>query len=63
MLQLLWETISLDATSSPVPMTSGFPQGSILDPMLYVISLADAVRSSQIATIAMIQRYVFKEIT
>ena len=55
--------LSLDATSRPVPITLGFPQGSILDPMLYVNSLPDTVRSSQMATFAMIRRYVFKECT
>ena len=70
----LFGKLSFDATSSPVPrendhfllpvpMTSGFPQGSILDPMLNVNSLPDTVRSSQIAAFAMIQRYVSKEIT
>lgn len=56
--------LSLDATSSPVPMTSGVPQGSILNTMFYVNSLPDTVRSSWIDTFAMvIQRYVFKEVT
>ena len=45
----------LGATSSPLPVTSGVPQGSILGPilfLLYVKSLPDVVRSSQIAAFA-----------
>ena len=56
---------TLGATSSPLPVSSGVPQGSILGPMLfllYVNSLSDAVRSSQIAAFAD-DTEVFKEIT
>ena len=56
---------TLGATSSPLPVSSGVPQGSILGPMLfllYVNSLPDAVRSSQIAAFADDTK-VFKEIT
>ena len=55
----------LGATSSPLPVTSGVPQGSIIGPMLfllYVNSLPDAVRSSQIAAFADDTK-IFKEIT
>ena len=56
----------LGATSSPLlTVTSGVPQESILGPMLfllYVNSLPDAVRSSQIAAFADDTK-IFKEIT
>ena len=55
----------LGATSSPLPVASGVPQGSILGPMLfllYVNSLPNAVRSSQIAAFADDTK-IFKEIT
>ena len=55
----------LGATSSPLPVTSGLPQGSILGAMLfllYVNSLPDAVRSSQIAAFADDTK-ILKEIT
>ena len=51
--------------SSPLPATSGVPQGSILGAMLfllYVNSLPDVVRSSQIAAFADDTK-VFKDIT
>ena len=53
------------ATSSPLPVTSGVPHGSILGPMffsLYPNSLPDVVRSSQIAAFADGAK-IFKEIT
>ena len=53
------------AISSPLPATSGVPQGSILGAMLfllYVNSLPDVVRSSQIAAFADDTK-VFKDIT
>ena len=56
---------SLGATSSPLPVTSGVPHGSILGPMLfrlYLNSLPDVVRSSQIAAFANDAK-IFKEIT
>ena len=56
---------SLGATSSPLPVTSGVPHGSILGPILfclYVTSLPDVVRSSQIAAFADDAK-IFKEIT
>ena len=56
---------TLGATSSPLPVSSGVPQGSILGPMLfllYVDSLPDAVRSSHIAAFVDDTK-VFKEIT
>ena len=55
----------LGATSSPLPVTSGVPQQSIIGPMLfllYVNSLPDAVRSSQIAAFVDDTK-IFKEIT
>ena len=55
----------MGATSSALPVTSGVSQGSILGPMLfllYVNSLPDAVRSSQIASFAD-DRKIFKEMT
>ena len=55
----------LGATSSPLPVTSGVPQGSILGPimfLLYVKSLPDVVRSGQIAAFADDTK-VFNEIT
>ena len=55
----------LGATSSALPVTSGVPQGSILGPMLfllYVNSLPDAVRSSQITSFADDTK-IFKEMT
>ena len=55
----------MGATSSPLPVTSGVPQGSILGPIvfrLFVKSLPDVVRSSQIAAFADDTK-VFNEIT
>ena len=55
----------LGATSSALPVTSGVSQGSILGPMLfllYVNSLPDAVRSSQITPFADDTK-IFKEMT
>ena len=63
--QTVSRVTTLGATSSPLPVSSGVPQGSILGPMLfllYVNSLPDAVRSSQIAAFADDTK-VFKEIT
>ena len=59
-----WVTI-FGSTSSPLPVTSRVPQGSIPGPMLfllYVNSWPDAVRSSQIAALADDTK-IFKEIT
>ena len=56
---------SLGATSSPLPVTSEVPHGSILGPMLfrlYLNSLPDVVRPSQIAAFANDAK-IFKEIT
>ena len=56
---------TLGTTSSPLSVTSGVPHGWILGPMLfrlYVYSLPDAVRSSQLAAFADNAK-IFKEIT
>ena len=52
----------LGATSSPLPVTSGVPRGSILCPMLFLLYVPDAVRSSQIAAFANDTK-ILKEIT
>ena len=52
-------------TPSPLPVTSGVPQGSILGPMLFLLfvnSLPDAVISGQIAAFSDDTK-IFKEIT
>ena len=56
-----WVTI-LGATSSPLPVTSAVPRGSILRPMLFLLYVPDAVRSSQIAAFANHTK-ILKEIT
>ena len=59
------QSIPLGTTSSPLSVTSGVPHGWILGPMLfrlYVYSLPDAVRSSQLAAFADNAK-IFKEIT
>ena len=52
----------LGATSSPLPVTSGVPRGSILRPMLLLLYVPDAVRSSQIAAFTNDTK-ILKEIT